>query len=217
MVSPAEELIKLFYPFLLYSHQVGEEEDGEKKTKKKQKKNKYSQPLLLSYDEVDSLLGQLVAMTPAVAPLNQLHCAHFQLAFTWAHYHLVWEQLTKQQQTLRMRMLSADDCARLLAPYQCLTTATTTGKVFTSWKTVLKMLLNAQSIPFTVSKEGGRRELFWYEARPALVHKLLLTLGTIAQKYLISECAAAAAAASQSKAAVRVCLCLWFCFDFFNF
>ncbi|KAH9399120.1 hypothetical protein TYRP_018023 [Tyrophagus putrescentiae] len=183
VVSPAEELIKLFYPFLLYSHQVGEEEDGEKKTKKKQKKNKYSQPLLLSYDEVDSLLGQLVAMTPA-------------LAFTWAHYHLVWEQLTRQQQALRM--LSADDCARLLAPYQCLTTATTTGKVFTSWKTVLKMLLNAQSIPFTVSKEGGRRELFWYEARPALVHKLLLTLGTIAQKYLISECAAAA---SQSKAA----------------
>lgn len=163
---------------------------------------------------MDSLLGQLVAMTPAVAPLNQLHCAHFQLAFTWAHYHLVWEQLTRQQQQA-LRMLSADDCARLLAPYQCLTsTTTTTGKVFTSWKTVLKMLLNAQSIPFTVSKEGGRRELFWYEARPALVHKLLLTLGTIAQKYLISECAAAA---SQSKAAVRVCLCLWFCFDFFNF
>ncbi|KAH9390334.1 hypothetical protein TYRP_023161 [Tyrophagus putrescentiae] len=167
-VSPAEELLKLFYPFLLYSHQVGEEEQN----------TKYDQPLLLSYDEVDSLIGQLVAMTP-VGPLNQLQCAHFQLAFTWAYYDLVWEQLAKQQ-------LSADDCARLLAPYQSLTT-TTTERHF-SWKKVFEMLLHAKSIPYTVkkSKDGGQQELKWYETR--LVHKVVITLGTIAHKYLIAEC-----------------------------
>ena len=182
MVNPAEELLKLFYPFLLYSHKVGEKE---------QKNTKYNQPLLLSNDEVDSLIGQLVAMTPD-GPLNQLHCAHFQLAFTWAYYHLVWKQLAKQQ-------LSDDACACLLAPYQSLTTKTT-EKHFTSWKAIFKMLANAQSIPFTVKKikDGGQQKLKWYETR--LVHKVVMTLGTIAEKYLINEYYYP----SQSKAAMSI-------------
>ncbi|KAH9403117.1 hypothetical protein TYRP_015884 [Tyrophagus putrescentiae] len=117
-------------------------------------------------------------MTPD-GPLNQLHCAHFQLAFTWAYYHLVWKQLAKQQ-------LSDDACACLLAPYQSLTTKTT-EKHFTSWKAIFKMLANAQSIPFTVKKikDGGQQKLKWYETR--LVHKVVMTLGTIAEKYLIND------------------------------
>lgn len=38
VVSPAEELIKLFYPFLLYSHQVGEEEDGKRRRRRNRRK-----------------------------------------------------------------------------------------------------------------------------------------------------------------------------------
>lgn len=141
-----QEVTSLFYPLLIH------QQNGS---------------LVLTLKDVITLISQLSEMNGETN--NHYQCAYFQMALTAMHYHLVWEQLKKNN-----ALKSSED---FLEPF-------TTFDFITSWQSVYEYLLNSHSISF--SKVNSAEDT-WNTLKPNWVMVLLVLLSTIARKFIYSE------------------------------
>ncbi|KAH9403017.1 hypothetical protein TYRP_015783 [Tyrophagus putrescentiae] len=141
-----QELTTLFYP-LLFHQQNGR--------------------LVLSVTDVVTLTCQLAEMN--FETYSHYQCMYFQMAFSAIHYHLIWEQLEKNN--------ALKSGARYLIPF-------TTFDMITTWESVFKNFSSAYSIPFT---QQNANYSTWNVIKPRWVIILLTLLTTIARKYIYSE------------------------------